>query len=416
MKATVILTAETPLSFRAGREAAQSGTLSYIPGTVLRGGLAAAHNIIRDDHEEFADFFLRDRILFGNLYPASFAREAQAALDDAEFPVRPLPATARTCKRFRGFRFMADEEGKERHGVSDHLIPWALFALSGYKNTMPLTAVADCQYEGDSGICGEPIDALDGFYRRGWEWHEIGKAEARKAIRTRTGISRTTGAAREEILYSREVLRQGTAFWGTLRVEDQDLFDAFQSFVEDVIHGGWLRLGNNRTRGFGRVAVDLPLIQDEEDVDALIERAQTFDAKLREAAEDAEVDTPHGLYVPLTLTSDTILLDRLLRYRMRVDDEYLAQTWGLEGAELVYQAAGTRQLSGWSALWGLPKANEWLITKGSVFLFGFPEPADRQSFYEILLRIQSEGIGARRSEGFGEVVVADPFHWEVNQV
>ena len=42
----------------------------------------------------------------------------------------PIPNTARSCKRFSGFRFKADAGNQERHGVMDSLICWGLFAVS----------------------------------------------------------------------------------------------------------------------------------------------------------------------------------------------------------------------------------------------------------------------------------------------
>ena len=45
-------------------------------------------------------------------------------LQDNEQPIKPIPNTARSCKRFSGFRFKADTDKKERHGVMDSLIYW----------------------------------------------------------------------------------------------------------------------------------------------------------------------------------------------------------------------------------------------------------------------------------------------------
>jgi len=170
-----------------------------------------------------------------------------------------------------------------------------------------------------------------------------------------------------------------------------------------------VRLGNNRTRGFGRVVLDIRE-SEEEDAEELAQRAKAFDTMLREEARQAGIATPHAFYLPLTLISDAILYDRLLRYRLQVTSDYLTRAWGIQEAKLVYHNAGRRLVSGWSNLWGLPKADEWAIAMGSVFLFGLPSEPD----FSTLARMQSEGIGARRSEGFGQVRVAESFHQEVN--
>ena len=60
----------------------------------------------------------------------------------------------------------------------------------------------------------------------------------------------------------------------------------------------------------------------------------------------------------------------------------------------------------------MPRADEAAVAMGSVFLFGFSTPLDKQKV-TALLRMQDQGVGVRRREGFGRVVVASPFHWEV---
>jgi CRISPR-associated protein Csx10 len=364
------------------------------------GALAWAHTILRPNkRDEFAEFFLRERIYFGNLYPADFRHPD---LQDDSLPVCPLPRTAHTCKRFPGFLFGADLEEEERHGVTDHLIPWALFALSGEQSINPLNAVKHCPE------CRGVVDRAEGFYRRGLQGGQIGRAEVKKGIRVRIGISRLTGTAAPGILYGREVLHEGTLFWGTLRIADKQLFNGLRTFVEEATSEGLLRLGNNRTRGFGRVVVSRFREFEEDDSKKIARQARTFDRKFREKANECSISTPHRFYLPLTLLSDTIISEFPQSYRLLVTGDYLAKQWDLVGAHLVYHNAGRRRVMGWSELWGLPKADEWAITMGSVFLFGFPEEPD----FEVMARIQNQGIGSRRSEGFGQVRLADPFHQE----
>lgn len=68
-----------------------------------------------------------------------------------------------------------------------------------------------------------------------------------------------------------------------------------------------------------------------------------------------------------------------------------------------------RRVTGWSGLWGLPREDALAIGMGSVFVVRFEQEPD----FGALLRLQEEGIGERKAEGFGRVTVADPFHWEV---
>jgi len=405
MKYIACITDSGPLSFRIGRGTSTVATLPYVPGTTLLGGLAAVHARLHHNPEEFSAFFLSEDSYFGNLYPASFNNKNMTYTDS---PVYPLPRTALSCKRFGGFRFDEDDpQDDPHHDVWDSLIPWGIFMLSGQKCIKALDAIQSCL------VCDEPMAGLESFYRCDpYDKQKMGRAEIKRSLRTRTGINRTTGTVHRGILYSREVLRN-MRFWGMLNIPDA-YAEAFERFVEDINSSHLLHLGNNRTRGFGRVNLKLDEVEkDKEDTaDTLKMRIETFNDKMRREADQAGVHLSHSYYLPLTLTSNTLLVDRLLRYQTTITPDYLAEMWGIVGTELVYQNSATHQVMGWNDLWMLPKPDEIAITMGSVFLFGVDgELNDGQ--IQTLLQMQSEGIGSRRREGFGRLLIASPFHWEV---
>jgi CRISPR-associated protein Csx10 len=401
-----------PLSFRAGRDTKTSETLSYVPGSTLLGGLASAHGLLGRAPAEFTDFFMREESYFTNLYPVpSVPENARPELEDLQeetAPVYPIPVTARTCKRFGGFKFDQTDGDDPHHGVYDSLIPWAIFALSDKTSIGALEAEKYCLVP----ECNEPMDHFTGFYRRSdFNQEAIGKAKAKRGLRTRTGIDRNTGTVKHGILYSREVLRAGSQFWGIVNVPDEQAM-AFYDFIEEANRVKLLRLGNNRTRGFGRITLGLEQSEQRETTETLRQRIDDFTAELRCRAREASIDAPHAAYVPLTLTSDVILYDRLLRCQMTITPAYLNEVWGLAGAELIYQNSGARRVMSWNSLWRLPKPDDIALAMGSVFLVAFQEPLN-ESRLQALLTMQNQGVGARRREGFGRLVVANPFHWEV---
>ena len=416
MKARLIVSSESPLNFRVSRSTASFETLKYIPGVALLGAFAAAHRKIHDDPTEFTRFFLSGDIYFGNLYPANFQQRefADTALKGNSFPIKPIPNTARSCKRFSGFNFKAAEGDEERHGVMDSLIDWGLFALSNQAKIEILDSRRTCTYTDKHGKCEELLDAFSSFYRRGEDATQIGQSKVKTRLLTRTGISRETGTVQEGILYNREVMNEGQSFWGTMSFADKSLYDDFYDFAEEIGDKGILRVGNNLTRGLGKLGV--PQIEDlnPEDVASFKKRVDGFNEKFRTDAKTYGVDLSHQFYFPITLQSDAILLDSQMRYQMVLDGDYLHCIWDLKDIELVYQNAGQRCVIGWNSLWGLPKAAEWAISMGSVFLFRYSGTID-DHFYQKLYDIEQIGIGERRTEGFGQVTVADAFHWEVNE-
>ncbi len=391
--------AATPLALRRGRDTEHAETLPYLPGTVLLGAFATVHTWLRGkETEEFATFFRRNQIRFGNAYPARFSNEE---LQHDLAPVLPIPTSARSCKRASGFH-CDSAPAQERHGVSDHLIPWTMFALSGEQEYTILDNVSRC------AMCKEPMDRISGFYRRSAEG-KIGRADVKTQLMTRTGISRTRGTVQESILYSREAIRAGSEFWGWVEVPEH-LQEAFKAFYEEVRQVGLLRIGTSRSRGLGGILLsDLEPLTQESSFPDLRERVSSFSTALKEQARQVHVPL-NGLqyFVSLTLTADAIFLDRLLRYHTNLD-EVIRDEAGVTGAKLVYTNASSHILHGWNELIGLPRVSIPVVGMGAVFLFGF----EQEPNYAALDRLEREGIGERRSEGFGTLRVADRFHWEV---
>lgn len=408
MDLRVLLTAVTPLSFRDGVDLVTSDLNRYVPGTAFLGALAEAHAERGRDRDEFANLFLRERVRFGNAYPAHFTHKLlrQANLQ----PVRPIPLSARSGKRFPGFR--ADEQDPDDRcdGVTDGLIPLTLFALSG--ETRP--DLLDPLRSIGTGAKAQDLDRISGFYRRGETPGLLGRAHLSLDLRTRTGINYRTGTVQQAILYSTQVLPEGSQFWAAWHLPDGDptLYAALEALVEDLSDADALRLGNNRTRGFGRVRLQLNPEDDAETgarAGALAERVTHFTAQLATAAAAARIDLPDGVYLPITLTSDMLLHDALLRARLQLSGADLAAA-GVKGADLVFYGATSRRVRGWNSVLGLPRADTWAIGMGAVFLFRLPPTyAD----WDALVQLQAQGLGLRRSEGYGQISLADPFHLEL---
>lgn len=409
MQASIVVRNQTPLCFRHSRSDKSVQTLHYIPGTALLGGLATAHNRLKQNKDEFAKFFTSEEIYFGNLYPASFEADELKGHDQ---PVQPIPMTARSCKRFPGFKFYAKIDDEERHGVSDHLIWWSLFALSNQLKTQVLEDHADCSFMIDHAPCHQPLTPYPGFYRRVSDGSAIARSEISRGVITKTGISRSRGSVQEAILYNREVLLEDQTFWGKIQCEDV-LWKDFQEFLEEASSKGLIRLGNNRTRGLGDVSLKyLQVIESEESETTIKQRVESFTKSLKETGKKFQIELSHDLYIPVTLQSEVILRNEQGQYRTALDDVYITDNFGLTGLKRVYYCSSIRRVMGWNAFLGLPKADAIAIHMGSVFLFGLEREQDKM-FWQKLFVIESKGIGERRIEGFGRVAIADPFHMEV---
>lgn len=412
----ISMEAHAPLTVRADHAPDGAATLRYIPGPAFLGSLAVTHKFLYpEETDKFERFFLRDQVLYPNLYPAMFKDEG---LQGRRVPVYPVPRTAQSCKRHSGFRF--PEKDNDAHGVRDGLIDRALFTLgSRPERRLDYSKLLAILSEHENCPCGETMDHFDGYYRRNdVVAHQMisAQADSYTRLRTHTGIDRQSGTVQEGILYNREVFGEGMQFFGVVKLpDDEKLLVDVQEFINEMGSTGLLRIGTGRSRGMGKVGLSAYPVEDKQDrFITFTKRLDDFDRLLHEQAKDRLSGLDDRYFFALTLHAPLILCDDLLRYRGTIDEAALTELCGREipGLERVYQAASVRRITGWQELWGMPRTSEYAIDMGSVFLFACSAPLD-SSIYRVLFELEEHGAGLRRVEGFGRLCVSDQFHQEI---
>jgi len=377
--ATVFLETISPIGIGArGQVYGSHYSLGYIPGTTLRGALAEfyiARNGLktqRAEHDDlFRQIFIEEKVYFGNLYPSI-----------SNIVTLPAPASLHTCKRYGGFWW--DEE-------NDHYDP----SQHGVIDVRHFTT-------GDLPECcpqcvNEPLEKVTNFYRV-QDGHPQ-TAVAKRRFLVRSGIDEFTLTSKQGVLFSLDVLEARQNFYGFIR-DDNNLLHkaALSGNLEELL------VGVAVTRGLGETYCTIAA------------GANTFSQFVEQTKPMATpISKP---CFSIVLYSDVILLDRYLRYTSVLDENILHAEFGADfpaGLEIRLQTKflSMRIVSGWNVKHGLPKENELAIAAGSVFVFAhkenLSENENRQlnNFFNL---IQNQGIGERKSEGFGRVIVNDWFH------
>lgn len=395
-----------------------SETLPYIPGTAVRGALATGY-LQRDSLKQevneklqgtdwtFEDYFkwlfLSGEVQFPNLYP-------EGGL--------VIPLSARSCKRSPGF---VDENIRgtrsDNHGVH------------GVFDTL-LCAPPDlrCNYERQAGgrrqPCDAPMEPMAGFYRvKNGKNCEV---KPPRFIITRTAIENPTGIVQQGMLYSLEALQEiSEGYSGTLQSAAPSASDP-RNTAWNILRGHLsseggerdgdfndpkltcLAVGSNRTRGLGEIRIELHDVSPS--VPGLPDLEQRFDLLQQTWQQVANFQVT---IFTLTLNSDAIVMDDLWRYISALDHNILSREF-TDAPQCHLESGyftGMRTVSGWNAAHGLPKEDDFAMVKGSAFLY--TTSADRDILLPWLQRIEAEGIGERRNEGFGRVIACHPFHNEV---
>jgi len=381
--------------------------VDYIPGTVIRGAVAAqildlSNGRSADLTENGGDFqalFLSDNpAIFQNAYPALVINGKIISKDRLE-ENGVLPATALSSKNKPGFK-------PKNNGVFDTLID--RFCAEGYGYPYD----PNCPEDG-----GRVDPAGISFYCKfNKKYHSL---SANKRLLTRVGINRRRATSEEEILYSLEVLnesqekKQNPVYYRGAILLEEDLAESLRDFIQQRHQN--FRLGGSTSRGLGKVEINT-----KKPVDAktdVSDRIAEFNKKLEGRWHKWGVfgnpikELPaNRTYFTLDLQSDAILTENWRRTTV-ISEKMLRQFAGIEDKadSLHLEAAYSSYdfLSGWNAGWGLMKDVELITNKGGVYLFSTTRP---DIWIDKLGKLEEKGVGDRTCEGFGQIQICNQFH------
>ncbi len=403
--------AETPIALPQRAEAGNTyESLPEIPGTAVRGAFASLFilnkGLTKDNEPDFIRCFENPKVRFGPLRP--LPDKLPTEIRAIPFPV---PQSARSCKYDSGF---------VKHGVKDSL---AYVTIMKWKTKEENSADKDNK-EGSADdkcqCCGAPMEPLDSKWMIPcWnpETNEFVAFDYDPEFRLNTHVG--IGAVNEDAdlseegrLFSIQHFPAGTKFRGWIAIDDSMKIEDINIEKETV-----LRIGR-RKRSYGAMKIiGISEISETpwEKCLSLNERLDRFQKIKNELKETKLKIKPDDYqFFSITCLTDLILLDNFLRPCRSITSHQIAKYLNLPEDKIIALASltGTRLIIGWNTAHRLPKENDVAITAGSVFLFAIKNGSCPTDFVKNLKILENNGLGWRRSEGFGQVLICDPFHVE----
>jgi len=393
IEATISVHGVSPLALhrtRAGRQFTE--TLDYVSGSTLRGALAdaylAQHNMNAID-PDFNDLFISGRVSYPDLWPTLPGTVTTL-----------LPLSARACKRY-GF--------DHSRSVSDDLLASA-YQSAGGKELCEEVVEVDKNKE---KRCEADLDRARG-YLSDLATKKPLRLEYR--LRMNVAIERSVGSQASGFLFSHQTVQTHTKneenkgtksrllFAGAVRVESKGLLEKLRSLAPE---GASLSIGASRTRGLGEVRI-VGWQEGAALSSTLSDRWNEFNKKAASVGARKEKKA-----FSITLMSHLILRDKLLQPKL---EELDSSDFGLQ-PNLECAACFTNAIvvAGWNAALGMPKPDSVALCRGSVWLFEVEEKCENETLMQ-LKKLEDEGLGERRVEGFGRVLACAPFHYLCNEV
>lgn len=214
-----------------------------------------------------------------------------------------------------------------------------------------------------------------------------------RRVNVHTFRDRTKGRATEDsgAVFQYDALEEGQAFRGWVLVEHDADVDLLSALLKQV-----QRLGGSSNSGYGRVSVEVgdpvdvsrsPWREVPESPEAII-AGETFIVTLLSDVLVREPET--GSYTwDIRPALQKVLGNIPIEYIELSDVDEQRSVWRIE------------EVGGFNRIWGLPLPQAQAIAAGSVFVFRAQQPITK----EAIAAVEWQGIGERRTEGFGRLVV-----------
>lgn len=383
----VIVRADEPVVVARRAEAGNMfDCLDYINGSTLWGALAneaATRWRLRrrednredqfyqtnDAYRAFVGLLLRGLVRVSALYPASYV--ASRVGTDSLYPTIPAPLDLLTCKTYRGFS--AGDGNTDHHGARGYAV----------QPSVPQS----CER------CNEPLVPLNDFLPIKDEAQRIRGAKTRSELHPR--INPQTQRVATGDLFGYVALESGQYFIGELWCQSAATWQALCELNGKLKKEGvfQLRLGKATRRGYGLVSVWI------EDLTSGW-RGLPIEQRVTSLTDP----------ITMTLLTDAIVTDTWGRFHQSLDREALCGIFKdhLAPASItpINSFCQTRAVDSFNNHLGLPRWRDLALQAGSAAGFTLQGVSDLY----VLKRIESEGIGLRRHEGFGQVVFNHPLY------
>ncbi len=340
-----------------------------ISGATLSGSLAAeaAARWELSNHqlyEHFLNIFRRGDVHFWPLYPA-FIQQTLAC------PTIPAPHDLLVCKIHRTL--------DPHHN-----------AIKSYAREVSVPE------ECSTCKCQIPLVQLGGF------------------VAVRDGAASVTPQQREEMhprinprtqrvatgnLFGYVALESGQYFVGEIWCKDDQAWQVLQQFTGAVKEKEpfQLRLGKATRRGYGLVTAWLERIADSSSTDPW--RGKPLEQRV----------TNPSAPITLTLLTDAILPDVWGRFRQSFDEALIEELIGTP-VEIIRVFCKAGYVDGFNNHLGLPRWRDIALKAGSAVGFRLKNTTDLTTLQTRLKKVEGEGIGLRRHEGFGQVTFNHPVY------
>lgn len=355
------------------------GSEDYIPGSVLLGAFAGMHIKKYGDvmdtpkkFSEFAELFLSDSIRFLNGYP-----QIELQKEDKKVEIRSLPIPLSIQYGKEKDASAVEKLFKCRNEKQDDCQDWELVTFEDLlKKSDEKNAAPASKYK--SGYCMISANETKLQFRK----KTVAKQYQIHHERTNQRVGRSADAE----IYNYESIMPNQTF-KALILGSQNQLEHLKSLLETNTTS--VRLGRSKHTQYGHTTVTADEISE-----------------FKTEAETLSVSKLLGVNrLILSCISDLVVPRDTRKINLEVIVSLVAQRLGLNADLLscVNAFFKTDMVEKYNATWKTRTSAQPCFVKGSCFVLELNGSLD--AWKEKLAEIQRDGLGARRNEGYGRVLV-----------
>lgn len=394
----VMLTARE--AFRTAPNAGKSGGFvrasDRVPGSTLRGAIAAAL-AAKLEHG------------FDNpVFKRAFSEGLLRVTDAIPAGRRVAPVTLSTCNAHPGFHLRSGNRVPRSlvsHGGWDLLLVDFLRAKLGSAKPWPWTGRCPLAAETGATTCPGTLVPLAAPYLT--QRVADDQTAPFSAVTSHRAVDRAAGRSARALLHGAEATLPGkgiSRYEGEVSGADPEIAAALAGLSE-------LRIGGGIANGRGLFNVHLEP-GDAHGVRAALSALESAVARLLEtwpggAVTRTEVGLDRHRLAILDLASDWVPS----RWLGSHEETVAADLTGIPGISILSTNLTVSEASGWNAAAGLAKPLRRTFARGGVVLASYALIHEDQVI-EALEALAHRGVGRLTTEGYGQIRVADPVHWE----
>lgn len=191
-----------------------------------------------------------------------------------------------------------------------------------------------------------------------------------------------------ENIFRYEAIDKNQKFYTIIQCDD-DLADE----VKDCIDNHVLYIGGSKSSGYGRCEIEVEGIFDYKDI------KEKYGIGLNEKTKTLNV----------FFQSDAIIRDEYGNLKSSVPKELLENKLGIKIKKLDKSSIISKDVKGYNAMWKCKVPSVTAIKAGSVITYEYEGSLDQSKIEQL----EIEGIGARKNEGYGRILINPKF--DVNE-